>query len=47
MSIDYWAIIGNLLLRLARCLVASTHTVVFLQQLSYMIGGKASKFETH
>ena len=32
---DYWAIISNLLLRLAKCLVASTHTVGFLQQLSY------------
>ena len=44
---DYWAIISNLLTRLARCLVTSTHTVGFLQQLSYMICGKASKFETH
>ena len=44
---DYLAIIFHLLGRLARCLVASTHTVGFLQQLSNNIGGKASKFEAH
>ena len=43
---DYLSIISNLLGRLARCLVTSTCTVVCWQQLSYMICGKASKFDT-
>ena len=43
---DLWAIISNLLLRLARCPVTDI-TCVVSEQLSNIIRGRASSFETH